>query len=75
MKKLSEHYAYLDVYDRHINLGFNRGALLDDPRGWLEGTGAKFRKLAVRDEAVLGDPYLLELVTCARREREAALGR
>ena len=32
-KKLSEHYAYFDVYDPHVNLGFNRGAALPDPHG------------------------------------------
>jgi hypothetical protein len=29
-KKMSEHYAYLAVHARHVNLGCNYGAHLDD---------------------------------------------
>ena len=74
-KKMSEHYAYLDVYARHLNLGFNHGAALPDEDGLLEGTGASFRKVAVRTAEVLGDPRIERLLRSARVERLAALGR
>ncbi|MGY1714313.1 hypothetical protein ACI78R_07635 [Geodermatophilus sp. SYSU D01106] len=77
-RKTTEHYAYLDVYDRHLNLGFNRGAALagaGSDGGLLEGAGTSFRKLAVRDAAVLADPRLPALLRAARAERVAALGR
>jgi hypothetical protein len=74
----SEHHAYLDVYDRHLDLGVNRGAALADAGldgGLLEGTGRSFRKVAVRRADVLADPRLPALLRAARAERLAALGR
>ena len=73
-KKMSEHYAYIAVYDRHLNLGCNYGARLDDG-GLLEGTGKSMRKLTVRDRETLDDPRLVLLLRAARQERLAALGR
>ena len=74
-KKMSEHYAYLDVYARHLNLGFNHGAALADEDGLLEGSGKSFRKVAVRTAEVLDDPRIERLLRAARAERLAALGR
>lgn len=74
-RKASEHYAYLDVYARHLNLGFNRGAVLPGGAELLEGTGKSFRKVAVRTAEVLADPRLELLLRGARAERLAALGR
>jgi len=73
-RKGTEHYAYLDVYERHLNLGFNRGAALDHG-GLLEGTGESFRKLTVRGADVLDDPRVADLLRAARAERLGALGR
>ncbi|MGY1772145.1 hypothetical protein [Blastococcus sp. SYSU D00813] len=74
-KKMSEHYAYLDVHARHLNLGFNRGAALTGGEGLLEGTGKSFRKVPVRTAAVLADPRIEQLLREARAERLTALGR
>ena len=73
-RKNSEHYAYIAAYDRHLNLGFNRGAHLPD-EGLLEGTGKSFRKLTVASVDVLADPRLRRLLRTARQERLGALGR
>ena len=73
-KKMSEHYAYLAVYERHVNLGCNYGARLDDG-GLLEGAGQNMRKLTVRAPEDLRDPRLEPLLRAARQERLAALGR
>jgi hypothetical protein len=72
-KKVTEHYAYLAVFARHLNLGFNRGADLDH-RGLLEGTGKSFRKLTVATTDVLDDPRVADLLRAARAERLDALG-
>lgn len=74
-KKLSEHYAYLDVYDAHVNLGFNRGAGLPDPGGLLEGTGARFRKTRLGAPADVEAPPLQGLLAAAMADRRTALGR
>ena len=73
-KKMSEHYAYLAVHPRHVNLGCNYGAHLDDG-GLLEGSGQKMRKMTVRTVEDLDDPRLVPLLQAARAERLIALGR
>jgi hypothetical protein len=81
-KKMSEHYAYLAVpisaylaiHPRHVNLGCNYGAHLDDG-GLLEGTGQNMRRMTVRTVDALDDPRLVPLLRAARRERLTALGR
>jgi len=73
-RKMSEHYAYLAIYDQHLNLGFNYGAQLED-EGLLEGAGKSFRKLTVRSPDTLDDPRLPPLLAKARQERLRFLGR
>ncbi len=73
-KKMSEHYAYVAAYPRHINLGCNYGARLDDG-GLLEGTGQNMRKMTVRTVDALDDPRLVPTLRAARQERLQALGR
>ena len=70
-KKNSEHYCYLDVYAKHVNLGFNQGALLDDPDHLLGGTGAMFRSRKVTDPADADDERLARLLRQARELRLA----
>ena len=73
-KKMTEHYAYLAVHPRHVNLGCNHGAHLDDG-GLLEGAGRNMRKTTVRTVDALADPRLVPLLRAARQERLTALGR
>ena len=73
-KKMSEHYAYVAVHPRHINVGCNYGAHLDDG-GLLEGTGQNMRRTTVRAVGDLDDPRLVRVLRAARRERLSALGR
>ncbi|UOY01666.1 hypothetical protein [Blastococcus sp. PRF04-17] len=73
-KKMSEHYAYLAAHPKHLNLGCNYGAHLDDG-GLLGGTGTNMRKMTVRTVEDLEDPRLVPLLRAAREERLTALGR
>jgi hypothetical protein len=73
-KKMSEHYAYLAVHPKHVNLGCNHGARLDDG-GLLEGAGQNMRKVTIRSVEALDDPRLDPLLRAARQERLTALGR
>jgi hypothetical protein len=73
-KKMSEHYAYIAVHPRHINLGCNYGARLDDG-GLLEGSGENMRKTTIRSADALDDPRLVPTLRAARQERLQALGR
>lgn len=73
-KKMSEHYAYLAPQTRHLNVGFYRGSLLEDPAGLLEGTGKLLRHAKVVDADALEGKPLRALLVAARAEREKALG-
>ena len=73
-RKMSEHYAYLAAHPRHVNLGCNYGAHLDDG-GLLEGSGKNMRKTTLRSVDDLADPRLVPLLRAARQERLTALGR
>ena len=73
-KKMSERLAYIAAYDRHINLGCNYGARLEDG-GLLEGTGQNMRKTTVRSLDALDDPRLVPLLRAARQERVHRPGR
>ena len=39
--------CHIATYSKHVNLGFNQGATLDDPLGILEGTGTHVRHVSL----------------------------
>lgn len=45
--------CYVSAFTRHVNLGFFRGAELDDPEGLLEGSGKRLRHVKLRP----GEPW------------------
>ncbi|MEM1180507.1 MAG: DUF1801 domain-containing protein [Acidobacteriota bacterium] len=67
--KPGDGFIHIAVYARHVNMGFNRGAFLDDPHGLLEGTGKAIRHVRLDGEETLRRPELSELI-----ERAAAQG-
>jgi len=72
-KKMTEHYCYLDVYDQHVNLGFNHGVALADPKHLLKDSGARFRSLRLNSAADLDHPGLRALLLEAAEERQRAV--
>jgi hypothetical protein len=63
--RLKESFCHIAVYSKHVNLGFNRGAELPDPRQILQGTGKQVRHLTIREARDLADPYLRRLLRVA----------
>ena len=63
--RLKECYCHVAVYSKHVNLGFNRGADLDDPKKILQGAGSQVRHITIRDKSDLAGPYLKGLVKAA----------
>ncbi len=49
--KLSDAFCMLPVYTNHVNLGFNKGTLLKDPKKLLTGTGNLIRHIDVEKPA------------------------
>jgi hypothetical protein len=41
-------FGYVNVFSRHVNVGFFTGAFLDDPDGLLEGSGMRMRHVKIR---------------------------
>lgn len=52
-KPLKDGFCHIAVYSSHVNLGFNRGALLPDPHGVLAGNGKLIRHITIRKESDL----------------------
>lgn len=64
-EKLSDGFCHIPIYTEHLNLGFNKGSLLNDPNNLLEGTGKWIRHIPVRNEADYRREGVKELVQAA----------
>src|SRR5713101_8971502 len=54
--RLSDGIFHIAVYSNHVNLGFNDGASLDDPKGILEGAGKLIRHITIKTAEDLERP-------------------
>ena len=68
-KKKTEHFCYIMPASKHVNLGFNYGAELDDPKQLLEGTGKLFRHIKIRSLVDLDNPDLITLLRFSSTHR------
>lgn len=59
--------CYINVFLRHINLGFSRGMELDDPGCVLRGTGKAMRHISLRTRSDLNRPEIRAHLRQARR--------
>lgn len=62
IKKKTEHFCWLMPSTNHVNLGFNYGAELPDPKNLLEGTGKLFRHIKIKSIEQLSDKDLINLL-------------
>ncbi|MES2555293.1 MAG: DUF1801 domain-containing protein [Bacteroidota bacterium] len=60
--KLSDAFCMLPIYTNHVNLGFNKGALLQDPHGLLTGTGNLIRHIDIKTPADYRNPEVTALI-------------
>ena len=58
-------FAYVDVFRAHVNVGFFRGAELDDPHRLLVGSGKRMRHVKVRPDDDRGRDALAALIRAA----------
>jgi hypothetical protein len=68
--RLRDGIFHIAVYSKHVNLGFNDGASLADPKGILQGTGSQIRHTTIKTAADIERP---ELRSYIRRARKKAL--
>lgn len=60
--------GYVNVYTRHVNIGFFRGAFLEDPAKLLEGTGKRMRHVKLRPGVEIDSAALEQLIAAAYRD-------
>jgi hypothetical protein len=65
-------FCHIAAYEKHVNLGFNQGALLDDSRGLLVGTGKKIRHIRIASKRDLKLPLRGYIRAASARARAAS---
>jgi len=68
--RLRDGVFHIAVYSKHVNLGFNDGATLDDPKGILQGAGNQIRHITIKTPE---DIKRAEIRAYIRRARAKAL--
>lgn len=58
-------FGYVNVFTSHVNVGFFRGAEIDDPSGLLEGTGKVMRHVKLRPGHEVDEMALRRLIETA----------
>ena len=66
-------FAYVNAFNAHVNVGFFRGAELDDPKRLLEGTGKFMRHVKLSPERSLDSVALLKLIEIAYADMQQQL--
>lgn len=66
-------FAYVDAFSAHVNVGFFRGAELDDPSGLLQGTGKRMRHVKVKPGLTVDERELEALITAAYADMKTRL--
>jgi hypothetical protein len=64
-KPLKDGFCHVVAYKSHVNLGFNRGALLPDRNRVLEGTGKLMRHMHLRSEKDLERAFIRRYLQAA----------
>ena len=66
--KLRDGIFHIAVYLKHVNLGFNEGATLDDPKGILQGNGNQIRHITIKSVEDIKRPELRAYIRRARKK-------
>jgi hypothetical protein len=64
-KPMKDGFCHIVAYATHVNLGFNRGALLPDPNRVLEGKGKMIRHVTIRDQKDLERQFVRRYLQAA----------
>ena len=66
--RLRDGIFHIAVYAKHINLGFNDGATLDDPKGILQGAGNRIRHITIKTPEDIKRPEIRAYIRRARKQ-------
>jgi len=64
-KPMKDGFCHIVTYATHINLGFNRGALLPDPNRILIGKGKSIRHITIKNRSELDNPVVRRYLQAA----------
>ena len=75
--RISEKFCYISVHRKHVNLGFQRGSVLDDRDGVLRGAGPWMRHIQIKSSADLDRPELRAFLqaACVEADHKPSPGR
>jgi hypothetical protein len=65
--RLRDGIFHIAVYSKHVNLGFNEGAALADPKGILLGAGNRIRHITIETPDDLARPEIRAYIKRARK--------
>jgi hypothetical protein len=60
--KHGQAFIHIATYANHVNLGFNHGAILEDPKGLLVGTGKMIRHVRLNSKSALRSQPIQDLI-------------
>jgi hypothetical protein len=66
--RLRDGIFHIAVYSKHVNLGFNDGATLDDPKGILQGAGNRIRHITIKTPEDIKRPEVRAYIRRARKK-------
>jgi len=61
-EKLGDAFIMLPIYTNHLNLGFNKGNLLQNPHGLLQGTGKLIRHIPITKTSDYRNEHTTQLI-------------
>lgn len=61
-EKLSDAFCMIPIYTNHLNLGFNKGTLLNDSKKLLAGTGKLIRHIPISKISDYRNPDVTNLI-------------
>jgi Domain of unknown function (DU1801) len=67
-ERLRDGIFHIAVYSKHVNLGFNDGTTLADPKKILEGSGNRIRHITIRSQTDLERPEIRAYIRRARKQ-------
>jgi hypothetical protein len=67
-------FGYVNAFKSHVNVGFYRGAMLEDPAGLLEGSGKRMRHVTLSPGHPLNAAALRDLIEAAYADIRGRLG-
>jgi hypothetical protein len=66
--RLRDGIFHIAVYTKHVNLGFNEGATLADPKGILQGSGNRIRHIQIKTPEDIELPVIRAYIRRARKQ-------